>query len=1392
MKKMRIVLFVSAVLFVLFSCKNQFLSEPKFPGDTGTTGRGVVAPEGLRASQGEKRSITLSWSEDPRAALYYIYSADSPLNAFARCGETNSPEFNFNVPPGTTLYYRVSSVLHDGTESAQSVYVMGTSLAQPVISDITDISESGASVTWYMENAFEDSYINNLLYTVYCYNGSIEVAQVALDGNVKENRAVFTNLAPNTRYEYQVEAYLRSDQSVSEKSDKMDAATARRFRPGAPVNLRASRGTAKDKITLTFELPDMVDIALGEGLYDPKPVYFVIKKRFYSESGNNEYQSVCPYFGSTTSKPDHFIGGYVSGKTVEWSDTNVRRGVKYEYQVQSYVDGTVKVISSDASKTSATGWALGEATLSFGKVEYTLKDDVDEYASAKLPLNFEFDPQNISYSYILVETIERLDDGGLNDLSVPFIERPITFDSYDALLAHIPTMDLTEKTTQDNPGRGLYSYKIDILLNDTELDTISALGQVEVSENTNPIIVENFRVQDGYTDKFVLKWDNYSNRKYILYTVDAEGKNPIEIGFVNDNPVDTDTAVNKNFSYSYTAGVTPGLTRYFAIRPLRDIGGGSFKPGQIVYGTTASRTLGVPEVSLPSEGVGSYSDITALWSETQKADTYRVRYRYTEGSDTAYKTVATVKKEALSIDANGKFKYTFKPEGNEIAIAKAGLQIQIQVDALNEGLRAVVGGDEISTSSKEDVITCLVGPAKLDLRASEAVSAQEITVSWSKISGAGGYYVFRRQFNMNNTAEEGTEAVVYYVSNTPAITGKELYKDPVSGSKIDTATVKASVSFADGWYTLKDNYMTDSEYNPGGTYSTYTPAYKDQQNDMAQGCSYRYYVVPIISDSHTVLNSIEFAYNKDSSNKNTGINFYTIQENGVVKYSGAADREKAGFTIGFGQNVTATKGTYVSGIYNESTNNVNNGVRLTWSPPPRLPGGFNPKYTVYRRETGGSKWDKITDVNVNEYSETQQERRRGIAYEYVIGITGSGGSSDPSTNQRFIDNCYKQLDDKGRPKMLGFMLNYVEMDSVSRNEQKVGNDFAEEVKWFSAGIEHRDGTGYKWGIDGYEVWVMNRNIDDGWHKIADIPYARIPDLLNQSIKVTNVAGGNTNVEGVKILEGGLLKVWRDYKHFFKVRSYVLNNNNEKVFCPDPNWSYTYKFGTTETSHIAASNSMQDEYVKWGARQITSDEFIKIVSIYAGRGICDSGRWQSGSATSNASTTWGGSGKVDQVYSYDANTTCTRNFKFSNYKQDLQNKTGQWITFITINGNIWSHCITIFAYPFRYGEDGWVTIKGPWDTPDLYTGQIKFGANKNLSNQNNGGFSWNGNGGLATSISPGDGSATGTITARIAVKYPGTVANPGAAAEVQLAYRGSQTALQFTGQGDNRYQGNDWK
>jgi len=1402
----KVLYFVIAVIFIFSSCDDPVLSAPFVPSNDLQEGgaertQGNV-PSNVSATHGEKRSITLSWNSVYNAARYQIYRANSPLDYFVLCGETSSNQFTFNVQPGSTIYYSVSSVMQDGMESNRSNYVIGTSLAQPVISDITDVSEDSASVTWYMENASDSTYRKELLYVVYCFYGDTEIAQVLLNASqISENRAVFTGLVANTRYEYQVEAYILTNQSASEKSEKFDAATARRFRPGAPEHLTATHGTSAEKIELTFILPDMVDVALGDQMFDPKPLYFTISKRIYSESGHNAYQLVSAYFGvepaAAASKGGTTFSAYVPGEYVTWTDNDIKtnqRGVKYDYLVQSYVDNTPRVISSDSSKSNAVGWALGNGAVSYGKTVYTQNPEATLFIAAKLPVNFNFDAKDIVYDFTVVIKVEPIDvdipAGGSeeknpNDPDSAF-EIKKTFSGYEDVKNYIIETDLTQKSTEAAPGRGIYSVEIEVSFPDqgTPIYTFEAIGSVEISEDTRPIVVENFHIQDGYTNKFVLIWDNHANRRYTIEQ-SADGKNWTDTGIiVNSKPADEgSTSVIENYKYDII-GQEPDITRYFRIRPWRFISEGEFKSGQYVYSPEAAQTLGVPQLSL-AEGV-SYSVITPVWTEAQKADTYRIKYRYTEdGAGADYKVAALVTTEDIFINATGKFSYPFNPEGYNDA-SKAGKEIQIKIDALNKGLQTAVGGGEISTSSvEENIKTKLVGPALLNTSVTKAASPQDISVSWDGVQGAGGYYVFRRQFNLTNTAEEGTEAIVYYLAASTAssinVTGKNLITD-YTNSRADTTTaVKASASFANSRYTLRDMFLTDNDYY-SIAYNNHIQAYKDQQNDIVQGLTYRYYIVPVIVRNNIPdpLNAIEFSYIKNGSNRNTNIASYKMRENNTdINYSGAAALEKDGFTIGFGQNVTATKGTYTT-EKDPSGNNISSGIRITWSAPPRLREvtGFTPQYTLYGRIAGTGTWTAILS-NVSDTAHaykppnTGRDRGRGIAYEYAIGISNAGvNGSSPQHSSRFILECAKQLDERGRQRMLGFMLDMIEVEGVSRNELRDSmNNFAEEVKWYSGGVYNPyNSDNVIWGIDGYEIFVMNRNISNGWHRIADITDTpdkiNIPNQLNQNARVSNVQGGST-------LTGGLLKVMRDYKHFFKVRSYVKNEDNEKIYCPDPIWTYEnrnwWSTNKTPAGHIAASELMQNDYVKWGARQITTDEFIKISTLYMARGLdrVNGNAWSTGffGKSGSASTNYGGSGTMSASSNFGVTSW---DITFVNFKDDLWTRAGDCMTFITINGVLWAGTGATNQHPRSYGDNGWITISGPWDTPGLYSGRIIVGT------QNTTDLYWDGN------------PSGGNIRSRIAVEYPSGTARQ------NIPYKGSDTPLPFHNQGDTRYEQDTWK
>jgi len=969
------------------------------------------------------------------------------------------------------------------------------------------------------------------------------------------------------------------------------------------------------------------------------------------------------------------------------------------------------------------------------------------YVNAQVPLHFTFDHKGEEYRYRVLETINPIEDDDPND-PVGNIIRESALLNYQQITGYFAYMDLTQPSTVDSPGRGLYSYKISINLPDgtTTVDTITALGDVLVSEDTHPIVVEGFAVQDGYTDRFVIEWDSAPNRTYVLYQ-STDNQNWDPVATYNDPPSEDEDLPATPRTETLT-GYSHSETFYFAMEPIRVLTVNSNKKGQRVY-LPEAQTLGVPEL-VPATGY-SYSTITAAWKEAQKADTYRVKYRYVGESN--WTTAETLSYSELPPpDVTGTLRYSFKPSGYN-NVTRSGKAIEIAVDALNEELRGklAAGSPEIFTTSTGNVQTRLVGPAELAAEASKAEAADKIELSWNKVDGAGGYYVFRRQFNMDDTAEE-RDAIVYYVSANNTVTGKDMIKIGADEIIDDTATVKAEASLSASRYTLTDEYMSDGEY--GGGYGSHIQTYRDQQNELAWGGAYRYFIVPVLSNEP--LSSIEFAYDKDYNNKNTEIISYTLQDNDeTISYSTAvADLERTGFTYGFGLEVTASKGT----------KSETGQVEITWKAPPLLAGaGFTPEYVVFRRQNARSEsdtWRPVSD-GITSLSFTDTPQNRGKACDYAVGIYPTG--EDPNavllpTSARFIRIAKERYrDEKDRPKLIGFTLASVAMIQVSRSQKdeegrelkdSQGN-FGEKVEWYAGGIDGADsykGSLYdnNWGIDGYEVYVMNRNIDREWHLIAEI--ATLPNNTNQNVVVYNVQGGNPQ-------EGGLLKVLRDYKHFFKVRSYVFDEQGERVRCPDPPYGYQWRVDTQ-------SNLMETDYVKWGARQITADEFIKIFSVYAADGIqqVNGNAWNTGywGRSANANGT-GTSGSIEAssnggVTSWD--------LQYNNYKTDLQIKTGEWITFITISGTLWAGTGAVNQYPQRYGDRGYISITGPADTPALYTGRLKIG--------NPGDLYWSDNNG------------------RVYLYYPNDTALQ------TISYKGEWTALPYSGRGDERYQQEEWR
>ena len=366
--------FISILSFFTFSCQHELLPSPKNETTTDQnqnqeTVIGTV-PENLVATHGLKGKIELSWQGVQDTARYNIYEAATPYDKFIQIAETttNTTSYTIEEKSGASKYYKVTAVNRNGKESPFSIVAHGTTLAIPVITYIgqdEQNSDSACSVHWYMNNCNSATYQQNVRYTINCFDPQgNNVAEKVHDGNADYPSITFEDLIPNTNYTYQITAYIVTHQNDTEVSDKADAATARRLRPNAPENLSATLGTSTTENTITFDLPAMVDVALGNGIYEPKPLYFKIYRRVASEEATEEdWQIIESKFSQETfgtqytpSNPEQI---YEPGQTVTYVDTkDLKRGIMYDYKVQSYADQTNREISSNLSFATTQGFLM--------------------------------------------------------------------------------------------------------------------------------------------------------------------------------------------------------------------------------------------------------------------------------------------------------------------------------------------------------------------------------------------------------------------------------------------------------------------------------------------------------------------------------------------------------------------------------------------------------------------------------------------------------------------------------------------------------------------------------------------------------------------------------------------------------------------------------------------------------------------------------------------------------------------------------------------------------------------------------------------------------------------------------------------------------------------------
>lgn len=1295
------------ILAVCAACQNHLLPAPTInngqtDGDSSLseTVSDWGAPAELQATHGQKQSISLSWKAVKGAARYFIYQAATPYDTFIQIAETAKADTSYTLKTaaGTDMYYRVTAVNQSGKESPFSATVRGTSLAQPIISDIEGDAEDGdttVTVYWYMNNVSKETYLAHVQYNIICQDATgKEIAKETVSGaDTSLTQVKFAQLTPNTTYKYQVQAFLSSDTKSTESSDFMDAATARRLRPMPVSDVTVSQGTAVDKVSLTFTLPEMVDTLVSNGLYEQTPLYFMIYRREKAagtQAADFTDGLICAKFDKTA-----FPGGeYIPGTTVTYEDTRIVRGIEYEYLIQSYSDAK-KPITSDrsAAQTANAGWAISKPTLTVDQPQYTLgetlnSDGEQEYSEAQVHLSFSFDAKGISaYIYRLRTSVELIGDG--------FGQLQGELEAKDLPLSELADYT-TEKIMLPNQ-RGRYSYAVEILNADgTVLDTARMLGSLRITEETAPLVVENFTVEDGYKDKVILRWNQYVNVGYFVETSQDsrkwENKQQIDVLTQNELPAGEQF---KPYSYTLTQGVSAGQSYYIRVTPFKEAAN-TQKPGIETISAPVT-LLGVPELETAADY--QYDHISLKWKQVPKADSYRIIYQYTNTDpipqteltdptqpDQKYTSgaqmqTALIPASELNADSKGTITYKFKPAGYDDA-RFAGRELSIKLQAINTERCADPSAPDIQTDSSAIAESAeqsrkQMGPAMTGLTASHAEYGDKIELKWNKVEGAAGYLIYRIQKDLAGSQTQSEEPLTFYydaASNT--VKGLQLKNEggtwadsPLSeDAETGTITIKAH----DTYYAIQDLYKDETWHTANKT--VYKEQFADEQYEMAIGYPYTYLVLPVISSSDTA--EIDFS-----------LGICTLS--GAV-WNNANDVTKNGYTLGLPENIRGSKGwgaTEKDGI-KESTH-----VTITWTPPKQKPENKEIRYRIWRTPQGQNDWKNISgDEHITAVSWNDTSAEPGIVYEYAVSTwTATTSSTEPASHPLYLTSISTVYDEEaqGMFNNTGYKLGRPVID-VSRDEQKQGDVYAEKITWSAGGNE-------KLNTEGYLIEVRNNNIDDQWHEVKDIA-AKDAKTTNESY-VTAADAAKDGTENI-------LKVLRDYKHYYRIRAYITRDG-EKIYSEIP---------------VEWSEGVDTDNMTWGARQITAEEMVKAATLAMSEGMYRSWdqryneKWSAAAISGAVTNTENAPGSGTSIFDATGGglgiwgENVVHNTVYTNYTPALTTKSGITVTFLTINGKLtgetWNK--TAINPPTEYHNyEGAMQITGPVELKGLYTTQILF-------------------------------------------------------------------------------------
>lgn len=1275
-----VLIFFGAISFS--ACQNELLDSPSFQNrGSYSTGR-VAAPTNLTATQGGFRSITIKWTAAKSAVFYNIYHSDTATGNFTFLEQTPDATCSYttSADPDVKKYYKIQSVDTNGEVSEQySQICFGTTLATPIITSIKQNAKGDAiTVRWYKGvNCTTDTYLNDSLnYTIVLYNadGTQVLREETISAmDVKEaadTKYTFTNLTPNTKYKIQIKAYTKSaqDSKSTESSDKEDQSTAHSLIPAAPENFSVSKGTSKDSVTLSWELPKYAEIKSATA-FETRPVYFKIYRKLES-APENAYEPIITYLGtkaptiteddstklektaiqftkpaeeasatndnikvgeslavsktdsegneikiievtypSEVKETDPNYPDYIPGTKITLNDLTVSRGQKYSYRVQSFIDDNGKKnVTSDESYSEETGWLINSPTVSVSSTYQENKDDENKIDSFTVTLNFKFDDFDQPYNYVITETCQKMRKATDAEIAAGEQDKP----EGDPIIRKPNSTSYTNffpwKDTYTPPKEEntylLYTYEVAVCQKDSKNDDSNKYIKVSAPGS---VIVINDKSMIPDVSSFNVK-DGYKDKFELSWIYDKNCKYILTWKNTDKNGTETQGEYEFQESDFIKDGKQIENKKEFTYEHKAESG-----DIRTEYTLNADNGLKNHETAKDENENMEFKTLGTPEPYFEPSyDSIKVIWNAVQKADgtkyaaeyTFNNEKTTIPSENIKTDDDGK---TFWCE-----IRKPYGETTEETPA-DRATDASVSGSDIDfvLTADSNVDKCdtkipvsTLGPANLDLKITG--DRKTITLTWNKVKGAKGYLVFRKKYIKDYFDSEDDKGDLYYCSDE---NNQENLSVTLIGA--DAEPSASCVSNTPGTLKFTDKYQPVTE-------SYYQDQYRTAQAQLAWGLPYGYTVIPVKDSS-------DFEFDEAYEIKGTS-NSIAYTEDSLKKV------EKKGATFGYGLAIEASKAT------------TNDEVKIKW----KQPYGTTSKPTLFYRNynaENGSTWNQGTTVSSEESSASIKPKVLHKAYDYMIYYNIDGIPEIDPYYEYFLSSD-SQLDSDKEKANKGYIFSFATptAEYAGQDGVKNSNYYSEKFTWQTFGEEGfniYDSTERKKKPDSIKIFMLNTNKAVGWQEIAEInpttlkATAITENCIKYDLDVDTTDAYSITVapDGIKnkgaTNTNGLLKVLRDAKHYYKIEGERKDGD------------------TSIYATVGDNTKVDDKDLIYAYRQITDEELVKATMLV----IADAFNKTSQGSTTNGLT---GSFWWDGVYELDWTIWYRLKLKINNYANSWKN------------------------------------------------------------------------------------------------------------------------------------------